>query len=406
MFIFLIVLFTLICYGLSVRDRGFFNEDYLDKRNTAAVNGIFVILVVFSHYSQYALLEGAFDAPYLVLKSHLNQMVVATFLFYSGYGMMEQVKRRGSSYTYNIPVKSGRLLFRFDAAVMLFLLVNTLLGKSFELKTVVLSLIGWESLGNSNWYIFDILVLYMLMFASFGILERMKTIVSSDNTDSITKDVRDFSSIPSSGYSKDGTEINSIYPSAYHKRLPKLVLFLILTLCFIYAMNKTDKEPYWYNTVILLPAGCFYSEFRDEIERLICKNEITYFLSLFMVLVVYVFSSRLRDINGIKVYTVWAISFISLIILITMKVSIYNRILEWFGKHVFSIYILQRIPMILLDHFGLIDEHKYLCLIAVFALTIPLALIFEKVTELMLNIPAKIASEKELHSKCDLSSKG
>ena len=65
-----------------------------------------------------------------------------------------------------------------------------------------------------------------------------------------------------------------------------------------------------------------------------------------------------------------------------MKVRIYNMILEWFGMHVFSIYILQRLPMILLDRMGLIDSHKYLCLIAVFALTIPLAIAFEKATAL------------------------
>jgi hypothetical protein len=42
--------------------------------------------------------------------------------------------------------------------------------------------------------------------------------------------------------------------------------------------------------------------------------------------------------------------------------------------------------MILLDRMGLIDSHKYLCLIAVFALTIPLALAFEKATDAVLNI--------------------
>ena len=69
------------------------------------------------------------------------------------------------------------------------------------------------------------------------------------------------------------------------------------------------------------------------------------------------------------------------VVLVTMKIRVYNPVLEWFGKHVFSIYILQRIPMIILDRFGFIDGHKYMCLMAVFALTIPFALAFEKVTD-------------------------
>ena len=76
-----------------------------------------------------------------------------------------------------------------------------------------------------------------------------------------------------------------------------------------------------------------------------------------------------------------------------MKVRIYNMILEWFGMHVFSIYILQRLPMILLDRTGLIDSHKYLCLIAVFALTIPLAIAFEKATDAVLNRKAAVTPQ-------------
>ena len=364
MVFYLAVLLVLICYGISFSGTGSFNEAYLDRKNTAAVNGIFVILVVFSHYSQYAGFGGIFDAPYLLLKKHLHQMVVATFLFYSGYGMMEQIKKKGSGYVFNIPKKAGKLLFRFDTAVLMYMAMHMILGKTFSLKRIVLSLIGWQSVGNSNWYIFDILVLYMLMFFAFGISEKLKT----------------------------GEKLNS---SRFreHTNLPGLILFFVLTLCFIYVMMKTDKETRWYNTVILLPVGCLYSEFRGEIERLVMKNDVTYYLTLLIVFVSYLVSYKYRNSFGIEGYTVWAVCFISLVILATMKVRIYNRILEWFGMHVFSIYILQRLPMILLDRMGLIDSHKYLCLIAVFALTIPLAIAFEKATDAVINRKAAVTPQ-------------
>ena len=158
-------------------------------------------------------------------------------------------------------------------------------------------------------------------------------------------------------------------------------------------MMKTDKETRWYNTVILLPVGCLYSEFRGEIERLVLKNDVTYYLTLLIVFVSYLVSYKYRNSFGIEGYTVWAVCFISLVILATMKVRIYNRILEWFGMHVFSIYILQRLPMILLDRMGLIDSHKYLCLIAVFALTIPLAIAFEKATDAVINRKAAVTPQ-------------
>ena len=364
MVFYLAVLLGLICYGISFSGTGSFNEAYLDRKNTAAINGIFVILVVFSHYSQYAGFGGIFDAPYLLLKKHLHQMVVATFLFYSGFGMMEQIKKKGSGYVFNIPKKAGKLLFRFDVAVLMYMAMHMILGKTFSLKRIVLSLIGWQSVGNSNWYIFDILVLYMLMFFAFGISEKLKT-----------------------GEKLNGSRFRE------HTNLPGLILFFVLTLCFIYVMMKTDKETRWYNTVILLPVGCLYSEFRGEIERLVIKNDVTYYLTLLIVFVSYLVSYKYRNSFGIEGYTVWAVCFISMVLLATMKVRIYNRILEWFGMHVFSIYILQRLPMILLDRMGLIDSHKYLCLIAVFALTIPLAIAFEKATDAVINRKAAVTPQ-------------
>lgn len=372
MVLFLAALLVLICWGISFSGTGSFNEAYLDRKNTAAINGIFVILVVFSHYSQYSGLGDILDAPYLMLKKHLLQMVVATFLFYSGYGMMEQIHKRGAAYVRAIPKRAGKLLFRFGAAVLMFVALKAMLGKTYSLKRIALSLIGWKSVGNSNWYIFDILVLYVLMFAAFSIGGLLS---------SRSKPGLEGRSQPDHG------RIGAF--SSKHPDLPGLIIFFVLTLAFVYVMMKAHKGSRWYNTVILFPVGSFYSEFRGEIERLVRRNDVSYYLTLLIMVPVYFFTYRHRSSFGIEGYTVWAVAFIGLLILLTMKVCVYNRILEWFGRHVFSIYILQRIPMILLDHCGLIDAHKYLCLIAVFALTIPLALAFEKVTDAVLSLPAK-----------------
>ena len=127
-----------------------------------------------------------------------------------------------------------------------------------------------------------------------------------------------------------------------------------------------------------------YSKYKESVEKLVMKNDITYLLTAAVMLVTYLLAfSRLKD-RGIEGYTVWAIAFMSLIMLFTMKVRVYNKLLEWLGTHIFSIYILQRIPMIILDHFGCIEAHKYISLIAVFTLTIPLALVFEKLTDLII----------------------
>ena len=85
----------------------------------------------------------------------------------------------------------------------------------------------------------------------------------------------------------------------------------------------------------------------------------------------------LKRKSGIEWYTLWAVMFMALVVLFTMKIKIGNRILDWFGAHVFSVYILQRIPMIILKHFGLNESHKYAFIVVSLFATIVLAEVFD-----------------------------
>ena len=80
-------LFVFLCGAKFVKS-GEFNSDYMSKDTTGAINGIFVLLVFMCHISGYMKLGGSSDTIWLDLKSWLGQLVVVTFLFYSGYGMM------------------------------------------------------------------------------------------------------------------------------------------------------------------------------------------------------------------------------------------------------------------------------------------------------------------------------
>ena len=341
MIIFIAALLLLALYKAGFSGANQFNEAYMDRKNTVAINGIFVILVLFSHYKQYADLGGPLDDPYLSLRSHLDQMVVAPFLFYSGYGMMESIKAKGERYISKIPKKFLQLLFRFDCAVLLFLLLDLALGIEYPVRHILLAFTGWTGIGNSNWYIFDILIIYILFWIAFRATFKMN------------EDIR---YIAGAG------------------------VLLCLTAVFAYIMMRAGKEEWWYNTVLLLPGGVFWSLCREKTEAFICRNELSYWLTLAAAVTAYIAAFRLLRDTGIEGYTIWAFMFMAVLLLVTMKLSICNGILIWIGRHVFSIYILQRIPMILLDKAGLIEDHKYLGLIAVIAVTLPLAEVFDRLT--------------------------
>ena len=69
----------------------------------------------------------------------------------------------------------------------------------------------------------------------------------------------------------------------------------------------------------------------------------------------------------------------------TAKLVPDNPFLKFLGKHVFSIYILQRIPMMILAERGNIAAHPYSYFIITFAVTIVAALLFDEITKHIVN---------------------
>lgn len=336
-FIVLLLLIITFC-DAKVAPIGEFYTDYNSKEKSNIIKGLFVILVFCSHYSQYVTLNGIYNEPYIAIKSHLSQMVVAMFLFYSGYGIMESITKKGFGYVKTIPYKRFlSVLLNFDIAVLLFIILQFFLGKTFGLKTIILSLIGWESVGNSNWYIFVTLVIYLLIFISLFIIKIKNNKIT---------------------------------------RIIGLFIFFILTILFVYSQMLIGRPAYTYNTAILFPLGSFYSYFKTYIDKFVMKNGFFYATVCLIIACVYFWSYNIRS-NSIYTYSIWAVAFTLSVVIFTMKVSIRNPILEWFGKHIFSIYILQRIPMLILQYYGFNLTHKYEFFIVSLIATCLIAMAFD-----------------------------
>ena len=337
-----LILLMLIVSNAKIAPAGEFHLDYNSKENSNIIKGLFVILVFCSHFSQYVTLNGFYNKPYLFLKSHMGQMVVAMFLFYSGYGIMESIIKKGFSYVKSIPCKRFlKVLLNFDIAVLLFVITQHFLGNDLDLKTILLSLIGWGTVGNSNWYIFVTLILYLLVFVSFVIIKLKQNRVTM---------------------------------------FISLLLLSVFTIIFVYSQMLTDRPAYTYNTAILFVLGGFYSYFKPYIDKFVMKSGVTYLITCLTVAFMFFFAYNVRK-KSIYAYSIWAIAFTLAVVLFTMKVSFSNPVFEWFGKRVFSIYILQRIPMLILQYFKISVNHQYEFFILSLFSTCLLAVIFDYLTE-------------------------
>lgn len=326
-----LVLAALSLFGIHFHLKSF-NDEYLSHEKTLSIKGVFTVLVFCRHFKQYVELgNGFFDKAFTLIDYYLWQLIVVVFLFCSGYGIMAQMIRNGKGYVKAflkhrfLPVYCS-----FAICIVFFLLVDCLIGRisNYSWWKIVLAFTGWTSVGNSNWFMFDTFALYLLTFISF------------------------------------------IIPFKNEKY--SLLLFTFFSFCLVAVLYLT-KSATWWNTLLCFPLGMWYGVYKKRIDK-IMKNNKCYLYSLLIILLLFLFvwKNHYRDTS--LIYIIVALFFSMVVTLITMKIDISNKVLEFFGRHLFSIYILQRIPFLILDNK---IENYYLFFVCSFSITILVSVFYD-----------------------------
>lgn len=333
----MIIIFSVLCIImiLSLRVcRSGLDGDYLSKENTQAIKGIFVIIVFLSHVRTYADYSHSTDLFVINVLNYLGQLMVAVFLFYSGYGIYESYKKKGYEYIKAMPRnRIGKTFFDFAIAILLFLFMDLILGIKYSVAEIALAFVGWTTVGNSNWYMFAIFTLYILTFISFTIFRR-----------------------------------NGWIP---------VICITVCSLGYVYIMSLV-KENWWSSTYLCYVAGIYYSYFKEKLDRLLKKSMIIYYVITAGIVGSYLYMFQYRYVR-LMLFNCVAVLFCLVIVFLSMKISFKSRVLYFCGQYLFWIYILQRIPMKVFAEMQLNLYNPYIYLIACFSATIFLAVVIEKV---------------------------
>lgn len=324
------VLLALSLVGAKVSIKKFNTAEYLSMESTNTVRGFFIMLIFLSHFMQYYTYKNSIDVYGGNISRTLGQMIVVMFMFYSGYGVCESVKRKGNGYVRSFPKNRVlKTLLHFDIAMLIYYILSLFLEQNYSLSRVLLALIGWESIGNSNWYIFAVLILYLLTWVAFSIFKNNRYLAAALTTALI------------------GVYIAVIY---------------------------NFKEYWWYDTVLTYAAGMWYSLFKDKIERILTKNNIIWFVAVAVTAVGWWYLHKFRVLPALRI--VEALVFALFAVVLSLKISVNNKFISWLGKHTFEIYVLMRIPMKLLHIWGLKEYNLYLYFFASLAATLVLSALF------------------------------
>lgn len=318
MILLLILLFGISIYGIKLSS---FHEDYICLEATNSIKGIFAVIVLLSHIRNYITLDSSFENhSYIIILNYVGQLMVALYLFYSGYGIMESFKKKknyGETFLKNRILKT---LIHFDIAVVFYILFQFCIGNKYDYSFYFKSLIGWESVGNSNWFIFDIIMLYFIVFLSYRLFKNI-----SNKHQVFTRENQ----------------------KKHHISFLIIVFAQCICLCFLLLLTK--KGSWWINTIMTFPLGIFYSIYRTQVEKLL-RNKKLYFIFL---LSLSFFFINWRYLIGIDRLGICSCLFCLLVVIISMKIKFDNKVLQWLGTQAFAIYIIQRLPMLYYTWLGI-----------------------------------------------------
>ena len=102
------------------------------------------------------------------------------------------------------------------------------------------------------------------------------------------------------------------------------------------------------------------------------RNARNYLLMWTVFLLILVIAHPFRGYGRLTkfcILVIWEIALMMMFVLFTMKITLHNSLLEWLGEHIFSIYMLQYIPIGVMLWIGYINRETRYLFVAVTVIT-------------------------------------
>ena len=312
-----------------------FHCDYMCMDQTGSIKGIFAVIIFLSHIRQYSGIVFSADTIVIWVLNRIGQLMVTLFFFYSGFGVLRSYEKKREYSNNFFKNRIFKTWIHFATAVMLYFILSLIIGKKYQLTDYLFAWVGWTALGNSNWFVFVMLSLYVVTWFVFLLIGNRFA----------------------------------------EKRNVVLAIGVSVLSCALWlGLFFAGKQSLWYNTLLCYPFGMWFGVFKQKFDNLISNFQIR----IGIILVVACVFAVLYLVPNVAAYSLCACLFCLLVTLLTTMVKFDNNVLRWLGKYSFEIYIIQRIPMIILSECGMFRQEEMFFLLTILTTGL-LAVVLKKV---------------------------
>lgn len=312
------------------------NSDYLSVDTTLQIRGLLAYFIVCHHIISSLLADNLlmnFEISIYSVFVKLIRGAVATFFFYSGYGLIFSLKNK-THYIKNFFRNRILPLVVFYAFVCLIVLfIKNIFFKLSIKEMLIRTIVKGSPFVNNSWYIICIIVVYFLFLLSYAFIKNRKI---------------------------------------------AFIIFNILLLGYVYVCQRIGYADWWYITVFGFSLGIFWEENKVLIDKIIGK---TYLILLPVTLFLFFFldefyneeSKFLFDIpmQGKRICGEMAsLMFVTFLMILLNKIKIGNKALTYLGKISLELYIVHGLFIFIYENQSVITFNKYLFIILIVVLSI------------------------------------
>lgn len=366
--IYLIIFVFILFLSAKITPKGNFNEDFLSLKVSKRIQGFFAICIIAHHFVQPFVYSGeGAKAGVLSILAIIGFLFVGVFFFFSGYGLFKSYRNK-PNYLDDFLRKRMPVvlvpLYIINTILTVIVLVtgnkiyndmNPLLMGRDTIFFRITTFLGITLMNSNAWYIITIAIFYIVFNFTFKY---------SRNEDKAFK-------------------IMGIFSIVY------LIAGIVLGHGFFWLQGE-----WWYNTSFLLFIGMYTAKNEEKVISFIKKRYSTLFaisivgtiiLTIIAIIVTATLSyyrpglvGRGYSIICLLFETLSTMFFVSFILILTMKVKINNKILDFLGTIALEIYLVHRFFLVALNSQYITISNNILYLAIVYICTIITAIILHQ----------------------------
>ena len=331
----LTVIFMILLWNVKAAPRKTFFKDYFSLEISKGIQGFLAFTIILHHISVWLQSTNSIEGLF-VYYYYFGAIVVGFFFFCSGYGLLYSLETKPNYLNGFIKKRVLTVLVPFFICNYIYMISGQISGIRYSTKEIVAAFFGVLLLNSQTWFAVEIMIIYIIFYIIFKYIKNSQKAIC----------------------------------------VMGICILLLMTYSFFNGRDFITRSgglwfhgEWWYNTTLLFFIGMLYQKFEKVIIEWFHKH---YYLILGLSLTGLVLCAKInamisaffinkKNVPTNPIYSIkfgeWmaqfilAVLFITVQILIMMKVKFHNRFLSFLAEYSLEIILINYVYIRLFDCF-------------------------------------------------------